>query len=391
MAPPSRRLTILTAQEIEALYGLPRFTEEERQISFDLSPRERAAVEAVQTAAVAVHLTLQLGYFKASRRFFVYQREAVLPDLDHIHRRYFPQFDRDAITVLSKPTRLAQQQAILGLFDYRLCDAAAKAALEQKVQRAAMLSTQPIFLLREALAYLTNERLVAPGYTYLQEMVGRVVANERRRITRLLLGALTPAIEERLDALLQAEEGLYAISALKHEPKDFSYGELRQEVERRAVFAPLHAFGQSFLAFAGLSAESVKYYASLVQFYTVYKLQRMAVPTARLYLLCFATHRFRQINDNLIESFIHLVDDYEQQAKVAAEIASVEAMTEATGNLQAAGQVLNLFLDPTIPDSTPFSKVRKRAFSLLESERFGQVSEYMRKIEFDKAAFEWSF
>jgi hypothetical protein len=50
----------------------------------------------------------------------------------------------------------------------------------------------------------------------------------------------------------------------------------------------------------------VKYYASLVQFYTVYKLQRMAVPTARLYLLCFASYRFRQISDNLIEAFLYL-------------------------------------------------------------------------------------
>jgi hypothetical protein len=204
----SGRLAILTAQEIEELYGLPRFTEEERQLYFDLSPGERAAVDAVQTAAVAVHLALQLGYFKASRRFFVYTRDAVLSDLEHIRRRYFPQFYLDAITVLSKPTRLAQQQVILDLFDARLCDAATKAALEQKAQRMAMLSTQPIFLLREVLAYLTNEHLVAPGYTYLQEMVGRVVAGERRRSTQLLAGARTPAIVARLDALLQAEEGM---------------------------------------------------------------------------------------------------------------------------------------------------------------------------------------
>jgi hypothetical protein len=69
-----------------------------------------------------------------------------------------------------------------------------------------------------------------------------------------------------------------------------------------------------------------------------------------LYLFCFATHCFRQINDNLIEAFIHLVDDYEHQAKIAAEIAVAESMAEATGNLQAAGQVLNLFPDPAIAD-----------------------------------------
>ena len=117
----------------------------------------------------------------------------------------------------------------------------------------------------------------------------------------------------------------------------------------------------------------------------------MAVLTTRLYLLCFAYHRFRQINDNLIEAFIYLVDQYEQQAKLASETAAIKTMTEASANLQAAGQVLNLFIDQSIPGKTPFSTVKKKAFSLLEAERFVQVSDYMRNIEFDKTAFEWSY
>jgi len=385
------RLSILTHQEVDDLYRLPRFTESDRGVYFDLSPAERKLVDDVATLSVAAHLVLQLGYFKAKRQFFVYGLTAVGDDLEHILRRYFSARALSEINPLSKPTRLDQQRAILKLFDYRFCDAGAKTELEKKAQRVAMLSAQPVFILQEALQYMAQGRIVAPGYTYLQDMVGRTVSGERLRITRLLDRALTTEVERQLKALLEADEGMYRISILKHEPKDFSYGELRQEVERSKFFQPLFEFGQAFLASAGLSNESVKYYASLVQFYTVYKLQRMAVPTARLYLLCFATHRFRQINDNLIDAFIHLVDDYEQQAKIAAEIAAAEAMAEATGNLQAAGQVLNLFLDPAIEDSTPFSQVRQRAFSLLDAERFGQVSEYMRKIEFDKAAFEWSF
>ena len=222
---------------------------------------------------------------------------------------------------------------------------------------------------------MVHQRVVAPGYTYLQSMVGRAVSGELLRITRLLGGALTPAVERQLEALLEADEGMYRISLLKHEPKDFSYGELRQEVARRKFFEHLHEFGQTFLASARLSNESVKYYASLVQFYTVYKLQRMAVQTARLYLLCFAYHRFRQINDNLVEAFIHLVDQYEKQAKLAAETAAMKAMTEASTNLKAAGQVLNLFLDQSIADRTPFSKIRRMAFSLLDPERFALVSD----------------
>jgi len=152
MTTTSRRLAILSAQEIEDLYGRPRFTEEDRRLYFALSPQERAAVDAVHTTSAAVHLTLQLGYFKANRRFFVYTREAVREDLEHIRHRYFPTRDLGDITALSKPTRLDQQRIILTLFTYGLCDAAAKVEVEQKAQRAAMLSTQPIFILRYGVA-----------------------------------------------------------------------------------------------------------------------------------------------------------------------------------------------------------------------------------------------
>lgn len=150
-------------------------------------------------------------------------------------------------------------------------------------------------------------------------MVSRVVTGERKRITAMLQHSLPQTVTLRLDELLDADDGMFRISALKHEAKDFSYSELRHEVARRQFFQPLHEFAQQFLITAGISNESGKYYASLVKFYTTYKLQRMAKDTARLYLLFFAFHRFRQINDNLIEAFIHWVGQYEKQAKVAAD------------------------------------------------------------------------
>ncbi len=89
MASESRRLSILTAQEIDDLYGLPRFTEDDRRLYFDLSPAERELVDGVFTISVAVHLVLQMGYFKAKRQFFIYTLNAVREDLRHILRRYF--------------------------------------------------------------------------------------------------------------------------------------------------------------------------------------------------------------------------------------------------------------------------------------------------------------
>lgn len=275
MPAASRRLLILSAREIEALYGLPRFTEADRALYFEWSPAEREAIDAVHTFSAALHLALQLGYFKAKAQFFVYEREAVLDDIRHLLAHHFPDRELADVKPLSKPTRLLQQRTLLDLYGYQVCDKTAKADLEQKAQQLARCSTQPLYILRETLQYLANRRIVAPGYTFLQDRVGQTVTEERQRLTHLLDQALTSTVTQRLDDLLQAKEGVYRISTLKQEPRDFSYQALRQEVTRRQVFQPLHEFAQTFLAAADLSSESVKYYAARVPFYTVYKLQRL--------------------------------------------------------------------------------------------------------------------
>ena len=67
----------------DARLSIPRFTEEDCHLYFDLSPAERELVDGVFTISVAVHLILQLGYFKAKRQFFVYKLGSVPEDVGH--------------------------------------------------------------------------------------------------------------------------------------------------------------------------------------------------------------------------------------------------------------------------------------------------------------------
>jgi hypothetical protein len=59
MSNNSRRLAILSAKEVDDIYGSPHFTEDERYLYFDLSTAEREVVAAVRTVSVAVHLTVR--------------------------------------------------------------------------------------------------------------------------------------------------------------------------------------------------------------------------------------------------------------------------------------------------------------------------------------------
>ena len=162
MTTDTRRLTILSAEEISALYDLPKFNDDDRRLYFYFSSVERDAVDRVHTSSAAVHLALQLAYFKAKRRFFVFEPNSVADDIAHVVKRHFTGKKISTLKAVSKPTRLDQQKIILQLFDYRLADQSYKEELEHKSLRFAMLSTQPIYIMREVLQHLescANERL----------------------------------------------------------------------------------------------------------------------------------------------------------------------------------------------------------------------------------------
>ncbi len=54
MASDSHRPSILTDQEIDDLYGLPRLTDEDRGLYFELSMAERKVTGSIRTASVAL-------------------------------------------------------------------------------------------------------------------------------------------------------------------------------------------------------------------------------------------------------------------------------------------------------------------------------------------------
>ena len=386
----AHRLNILTPAEIVELYGRPHFGDEERALYFDMSAHECQSVEQ-RRSAIGIFQALELGYFKAKRQFFLFDLTDVMPDLRYLAERHFPSVDIKTLTLPSKPTKILIQRAVLTLSRYRFCDAAAKKDLKNRMQRAATRFTRPAYILRDCLEYLEQQQLVAPQYTSLQDMVGNIIANEGLRVTQLLEEHASKQILESLDALLLGDETLSTLTTIKREPRNFGLKELRREVKRRQCFEALHDFAQTFLITASLSQESGKYYASLVKYYTHYKLRRMPKGAARLYLLCFALHQFRQVNDNLIETFIYLVSQFDKQAKAFA----IEAMGKATSdinlNLQAAGKVLNLFVDESIAEDSPFADVKMKAFSILDRENFASVSDYLHNATFDKLAFEWEY
>jgi TnpA family transposase len=384
-----KRLRILRDDEIDALYGRPCFTPEEREEYFSLSSAESAALEQFHSIKSRIYAIIQLGYFKARQMFFVLDPDEIAEDAKYVQERYFPRAPCPDLTI-TKVTRLRQQRVILTLCNYRTCNAEERRHLATKARQAARVCSKPVYVFRELRHHLAEHRLVSPGYSFLQETVGQALLAEQSRLTALVRQHLTPAQSAAFQQLLEGSQGRYGITSLKREPKHFGWREMTQELCRRQQLQPLYDIASRLLPHLQISNESVAYYASLVTYYTVFRLKQLDEDLVRIYLLAFAHHRYRRLNDNLINGLIYHVRRFTDAAKAAAKERVYASRVEGNENLHQAGQVLKLFTDTRIAAQTPFQDVQAQAFGILERSKLDFVADHLvAQARFDETAFQW--
>jgi len=383
------RLRILSEQEIDDLYGRPHFTQQERDEYFALSAQEKAALEQFHSYKSKLFFMLQLGYFKARLTFFVFGLKDVEEDAAYLKRRYFPDFN-DAGSAIAKGTRLKQQKLILKLCNYRNTDAAIQKNLQVRARQAAAVCSKPVYVFRELMHHLAEQRVVIPAYSTMQDIVGLALAYEQQRLADIVHYSVDPSAKSALDRLLADTQGLHEITLLKRDPRDFSNSEIRREVQRGEQMRELYELSQRLLPQLHISNENIRYYATLVDYYSVYKLRQLSGFTVYVYLLCFIQHRYQKLHDNLIQSLLHHVRKYGDDAREAAKDLVYDYRAATNADMTRGGQILKLFTDEGIAGSLFFEEVRRKAFGMLDAARLNAVAEYLiAEAQFDEKAFQW--
>lgn len=107
-------------------------------------------------------------------------------DIQYILKVHFNNADFSDFGSIDKKTRLNQQQLILKRFNYYLCDSQSRLDLKEQARRAAAISGKPIFIFRELINYLTTKRIIIPGYSFIQEVIGNAITYEQNRLIRVI-------------------------------------------------------------------------------------------------------------------------------------------------------------------------------------------------------------
>jgi len=253
-----KRIKILSDDEISEIYSRPQFTDEEQKRYFDLSSAEQELLSFLRSVRSKISFILQLGYFKAKHLFFTFDFHEVKRDVEYITTRYFPDASIDKRSTVDKRTRQRQRGVIEHLQNYQSCDKQQREKLVQKARKAVSVFCKPVYVFRELIHYLSAQRIVAPGYSFMQDTIGQALSFEHNRLITIVSEKITPCEIEALKHLLSDSPRLYEITHIKRDPKDFSLKEMRQEISRGQQIHHLYGLAQRLMPSLKISAESIK-------------------------------------------------------------------------------------------------------------------------------------
>lgn len=383
-----KRLYLLPDAEITNLYARPDFNADERKLYFSLNPTEEKALAEYSNTRTKVFFILQLGYFKAKYQFFSFNVDDVRADVDYIVSQFF---QKTSLPLTGRPSRQyisLQKQAILDLFDYQDWSEEKKPMIESHLGELLKYYPKCHDALRQLWVYLDSQKIVIPTYRTLQDLFTQAFATETKRLDSILLQI--PSVQQKqLADLIQCEKGITKLNVLRADQKDFHYTAFKAEIAKATELADLYAFSNQFIPTLELSKNAIRYYSDLAERYAASRLRRLGQTQQWLQALCFVHHRYQQIMDNLITSFMYHTKMIMDAGKTYADKALQEHNAGLIKDFPKLAKFLKWF--PHRNPKLSHEEVNQAAYNILPEKQFPAMAQFLDERIFDKKAAEWEY
>ena len=389
-ATKKQRLQILKADEIDALYCLPTFNQTEREEYFALDDKLLRYVRSLSRLETQYYFVLYLGYFRAKPVVPQFHLTQVRSDIQYLSQRYFSGKKPQQVS-LAKATKSRVINQVLAQLEFSTLTPKHSAALQSRLFDVATIYSDPRYLLDEALAFFSQQRIALPGYSTLQSLVTTVLSSERQRTEDIMSKNLSVEAVQALQSIMENKGELSNLSEYRGSARGFASSELERELSTHQTLQRLYPTLKALLSLLQLSRGNMIYYASLVKHRSLYKLRRTPKWQGLLYLVCYLYFRYRENNDRLVTAFCYRVEKHREAAKAYARQRVADDLEVVRTKLKEAGSILRLFTDHDIEDSLSFGEVRQRAFSLLEASDLDRVSQHLCQSELDLRDYQWQY
>tara|TARA_R110002167_G_scaffold214705_1_gene419482 strand:+ start:1380 stop:3755 length:2376 start_codon:yes stop_codon:yes gene_type:complete len=382
----SNSLTILTDDEINHLYGIPKIDPDDRQLVFEVTKEDEAYLNELSNISDKINYLLQVGYFRAAKKFYKFRFEDVRDDVWFIINKNFPK-----IVFPKKNTarnkHYAAQNLILKTHGYKRYDSVFALELSRQAKRLSKRDLNSKFIFDELLGFCEQHKVIRPKYSTLQSLVSSAVLREENRLSDKLVRLLDKPSRETLDKLLDNDETVSDLALLKQDPKTFGTKDMRKELQKQQQVVELFQKSKHIIYALKISRQNIQYYAGTCDFYDSYHLKRLNLAKSRLCMLCFIWQRFIKINDHLITYKVHKTNTYEESATSDALAVMLEIKLSLGNDRKLASKMLKFIGDENIDHSD----IRPKCYEVVNKENFNDFTEKLANPELDQKEYEWKY
>ena len=231
------RIEILTDSEIHELYGVPQFTDAQRERYFDLDESELTLLSPRNDAITNAYRVLLLGHFKHKPVILQFSFAEVKSDLDYIRKKYKFHLSLTKADI-SRTQKSRFYESILNFSGFEYFDED-KHQLTAFVSRVANQIAEPREVFDCCVTYLHERKVAIPAYSTMQKAISQGIKLEEKTLEKKLLAHLSIDDLKTMKQMAVAEDNKPLITRIKKLPKTFQKKEVYAEVE---VFKKLRIY-----------------------------------------------------------------------------------------------------------------------------------------------------
>ena len=354
----ARHLPLLDATQRRAFDQPPVFNPPQRQLFFALPDWAAQFLDTLLAPHSRGGFVLQVGYFKATGRFFPVDR-FLLADQAYVQQRY--RLGAVEWARYDKVTRFHHREHILQQFGVPPFEQA-EAAVRQQVTHFARQQMNPVAVFHSAADYIRAHRWEVPTYAALAGLITEAFRTVEQQLTTQLGHHLTPAVRQQLDALFTTPEEApahshrpYRLTTLKRSLELMRPMAIRANVQDYAVLQTLFTQVYPVVQALDLSEEVVRYYARYVERTQVFQVQQQA-DKKYLMVLCFVVYQYYQVGDLLTETLLQAVQTHRNAAQR-------ETQERVYRQQQDTAEQLRQVLEGVVSHGTALTQLEAVAFS----------------------------
>ena len=300
-------IKILSPAESKSFDLPPAMNAMERKQFFRTNKTATDIVDSFRSVTNKVCFILQLGYFKATNKFFKAQ-DFRQSEINFVCADLAANVDYVRLQDYDASTLERHQRIILDLLGFSKFSEQTRELLFKESLNLSADQIKPKEILGKLIDFLRNNKIEVPTYFVLTQIITKALNEHEDSLVAALEEALTPKDKRLLDMLMQCyNPNLKSLDYKLTDLKKFSHSlrprKIKGNIENLTLFKELYEELTHVIAHLGLNVLTVQYYAELVNKSTMFQMfQRQR--NRYLLLICFIMHRYYSLTDLLVEAMI---------------------------------------------------------------------------------------